>query len=188
MSEQRSVSPAAPSIGFGPDPLPGRQLEIAREIGAALRGGTHLLEVCRLALARLTPLVRARFSSVFLRDPEEPQLLRLACAHRWPQSSARHLARVRVRVGRGPTGRAAAERAVVEVEDVFSVKQAEWHGPARELGFASMIAVPLMTGGTRVEGTLSFYFREPHRVAAAERALLVLVARAIAEAAAKNGA
>jgi hypothetical protein len=68
-----------------------RELEIAEEIAHSFLSATHPLEVCRLALARVTPLVGARFASVYLRDPADPTLLKLNCAHNWPQDSARFL-------------------------------------------------------------------------------------------------
>lgn len=84
-----------------PETLRQRELEIAREIAHAFLTATQPLEVYRLALARVTPLVGASFSSVFLRDAADPDLLKLVCAQNWPQSSARFLSQLRIRVGRG---------------------------------------------------------------------------------------
>ncbi len=157
-----------------------RELEIAREIAHAFLTATRPLEVYRLALARVTPLVGASFSSVFLRDPEDPSLLKLACAQNWPQASARYLGQLRIRVGRGPTGRAVAEGSAVEVENVFDdPAQKEWWEPAQELGFASLVTLPLRTDG-RVVGALSFYFDGPHRFDERERSLLSLVTAQLA--------
>lgn len=157
-----------------------RELEIVREIAHAFLTATQPLEVYRLALARVTALVNASFSSVFLRDPADPDLLRLVCAQNWPQSSARFLSQLRIRVGRGPTGRAVAERHPVTAEDVFSdMTMMDWWDPARELGFVSMIALPLEVQG-EVAGALSFYFAEPHRFEVEEMRLLSLVAAQLA--------
>jgi signal transduction histidine kinase len=153
-----------------------RELDVAREVAHAFITATAPLEVYRLALARLTPLVRASFSSVFERDPADPTLLKLACAHNWPQSSARFLSQLRVRVGRGPTGRAVAESAPVEVRDVFADPALrEWWDPARELGFTSLISLPLRSGG-QPSGALTFYFESAHDFDDDERHLLTLVA------------
>ena len=169
---------AAPGGGLGQ-----RELEIAREIAHAFLNATSALEVYRLALIRVTPLVGGTFSSVFLRDPAEPELLKLACAQNWPQSSARFLGQLRIRVGRGPTGRAVQEGRAIAAEDVFADPALrEWWEPARELGFASLIAVPLRVRGETV-GALSFYFEQPHRFIAAEYELLELVASQLAAAA-----
>lgn len=153
-----------------------RELEIAREIAHAFLTATQPLEVYRLALARVTPLVNGSFGSVFTRESADPELLRLVCAHNWPQSSARYLSQLRIRVGRGPTGRAVAEGEPVAVEDVFADPALrEWWDPARELGFVSMITLPLKVQG-KVTGALSFYFDTPRTFEADERRLLSLVA------------
>ena len=174
-----AVRPAGSGPGSA-DPLRQRELEAAREIAAAFLRARSPLEIYRLALARVTPLLGATFSSVFLRDAAEPERLRLACAYNWPQASARFLGQFRIRVGRGPTGNAVARRAAVEVEDVFADPELrDWWEPARELGFAALIALPLEVRGEAV-GALAFYFREPHRFDDEERRLLGLVAAQLA--------
>jgi signal transduction histidine kinase len=163
-----------------PETLQQRELEVAREIAHAFLTATQPLEVYRLALARVTALVDASFSSVFLRDGDDPELLKLVCAQNWPQSSARFLSQLRIRVGRGPTGRAVAERRAVASEDVFADPSIrDWWDPARELGFVSMIALPLEVQG-EVAGALSFYFAEPHRYEEEELRLLSLIAAQLA--------
>jgi GAF domain-containing protein len=113
-----------------------RELEAARDISQALLAATRPIEVYRLALARLTPLVGASFSSVFLRDPQDRELLKLVCAQNWPQASAKFLSQLRIRVGRGPTGKSVETGAPVEVPDVFADPSLnEWWEPAKELGF-----------------------------------------------------
>src|SRR5690606_6563946 len=104
-----------------------KELEVAREIAQPFLMATKPVEVYRLALARVTPLVGASFGSVFLRDEADPDLLKLACAQSWPQSSARFLGQLRLRVGRGPTRRAGAGGRAVPVEGVFA-------GPAQPRG------------------------------------------------------
>jgi signal transduction histidine kinase len=160
--------------------LRSRELDVAREIAHAFMTAAAPVEVYRLALARLTPLVQASFSSVFERDPADRTLLKLACAHNWPQSSARFLSQLRVRVGRGPTGRAVAESAPVEVRDVFAdLALREWWEPARELGFTSLISLPLEVDGSAV-GALTFYFEAARDFDADERHLLRLIADQLA--------
>lgn len=152
-----------------------RELQIAREIAQAFLSASRPLEVYRLALARVTALVGASFSSVFLRDPEDPSLLRLVCAQNWPQASARFLGQMRIRVGRGPTGRAVAEGLAFDVEDVFAEPGLrEWWQPAREMGFTSLMSLPLRTS-REVTGALTFYFSGARQFGASERALLVTV-------------
>lgn len=158
-----------------PESLRQRELQIAGEIAQAFLTATRPLEVYRLALARVTPLVDASFSSVFLRDANDPTLLKLVCAQNWPQSSARFLGQMRIRVGRGPTGRAVAEGVPFEVEDVFAEPGLrEWWDPAREMGFTSLISLPLRREG-EVTGALTFYFEGAHRFEEPERVLLTIV-------------
>jgi signal transduction histidine kinase len=171
-----------------PDSLRERELEVAREIANAFLTAGTPVEVYRLALARVTPLVRASFSSVFERDPDDPRLLKLTCANNWPQSSARYLGQLRLRVGRGPTGGAVARGEPIEVEDVFADRRLEeWHEPARELGFVSLISLPLATG-EEATGALTFYFDEAHRFDDDERHLLKLIADQLAVASARVAA
>lgn len=134
---------------------------VVEMVAAAAAVATNSLEVYRLALSRVAPLLDADFGSVFLPDPEDPLLLKLVCAHNWPQASAIHLGRLRIRIGRGPTGRAVAGGEPIVVEDVFrEVGMREWWQPARELGFTSLLATPLQTGGRPV-GAITFYFTTP---------------------------
>jgi len=157
-----------------------RELEVVQEIAHAFLTADGPLEVYRLALRRVTPLLGASFSSVFLRDPTDPTLLKLECAQNWPQVSARYLGELRVRVGRGPTGRAVAERRSIVVEDVFADPQLrEWWVPARELGFTSLAALPLIVDEQAV-GALSFYFTEAHAFEPEEQRLLSLTADQLA--------
>jgi len=158
----------------------GRELQVVGDIAHAVLRAARPIEVYRLALERAAPLIGAHFCSVFLRDPADPTLLKLECAHNWPQSAARFLGQVRIREGRGPTGRAVAEKVAVEVEDLFAdATLQDWWAPARELGFASLISLPLAFDGA-VEGALTFYFRRPHKFTEEERRLLALIADQLA--------
>jgi signal transduction histidine kinase len=159
-----------------------RELDVAREVAHAFITAAAPIEVYRLALTRLTPLVRASFSSVFHRDPADPTLLKLTCAHNWPQSSARYLSQLRIREGRGPTGRTVAEGQPVEVRDVFAdAALREWWEPARELGFISLISLPLRDS-SGVVGALTFYFTAARVFDDDERHLLMLIADQLASA------
>ena len=83
---------------------------------------------------------------------------------------------MRIRVGRGPTGRTVAEGVPFEVEDIFADPAVrDWWEPARELGFASLISLPIRARG-EVVGALSFYFEGRRIFDDQERRLLLLVA------------
>jgi signal transduction histidine kinase len=168
------------------DALRRHELEIIGEIAHAFLNATRPVEVYRLALDRVTPLVGASFSSVFLRDPVDPSLLRLECAYNWPQTWARYLAQVRIRNGRGPTGRAVAEGKPIEIEDVYADPMlSDWWEPSRELGFASLMALPLCNEHG-IAGAISFYFAQPHAFDDEERRLLRLIADQLAATAARS--
>jgi GAF domain-containing protein len=163
------------------------EVEIAREIARLNLTASSPTEVYRAALSRISPLLGAEFASVFLRDEQDPSLLRLACAHNWPQKSARFLGEMRIREGRGPTGRAVETGQPVYVVDLYeNAALRDWWEPARELGFVSMIALPLAAGGG-VLGAISFYFRERQTFDEPTRALLEVVAHQLAATADQAG-
>ncbi len=144
------------------------------------------VEIYRTALSRLTPAVGADFACIFLRDEDEPELLRLTCALNWPQSSARFLADLRIREGRGPTGRAVGTGRPVQVPNVFQDPGLQdWWTPARELGFVAMVSVPIVRHG-RVAGAASFYFNDRRQVGLEDDELIELVSRELNDAAALN--
>src|SRR5690606_28998651 len=123
-------------MNASPDSLRDRELDVVREIANAFLTAGTPVEVYRLALARVTPLVRASFSSVFERDPDDPALLKLTCANNWPQASARYLGQLRLRVGRGPTGGAVARNEPVEVTDLFNRKSTRLNSSHVKISYA----------------------------------------------------
>jgi GAF domain-containing protein len=162
-------------------------IEATRSIAGSSLTASSALEVYRVALSRITPIVGATFSSIFLRDDDDAGLLRLACAQNWPQSSARFLAELRIREGRGPTGRAVQSGQPVEIVDLFDDRSLQhWWDAAREIGFVSVIALPLTVEG-RVLGAISFYFRERQELNDETRVLLGVVAHQLANTAERAG-
>jgi GAF domain-containing protein len=152
------------------------EAKVLDEIAAATPAASGALEVYRLALSRVAPLAEADFGSVFLRDPADPAFLKLVCAHNWPQASAKYLSQLRIRVGSGPTGQAVAGGATVEAPNIFEdTVLRDWWEPARELGIASLISVPLRSRGEPV-GAVTFYYVQPRKLEASTRHLMELVA------------
>jgi len=151
-----------------------RELQAARDIAHAFLTAESPDEVYHLALERVSPLVGAAFSCVFIRDTEDS--LRVAAAWNWPPQYEAFLGEMRVRVGNGPTGQAVAENRVVEVFDVFADPTlVDWWEAAKELDFASSISLPLLLREVP-EGVITFYFREPETLREGDRSLLRLVA------------
>ena len=171
-----------PSVNAGDAGI--RELMAVREIAQALLTSTQPVQVYQLALERVSPLVGAAFACVFLRD-SDTDLMRVAAAHNWPDRYARFLGEMRVRVGSGPSGIAASEQRAVEVPDVFDdASLDDWREVATELGFRSLVALPLQCAD-RVLGTVTFYFARSLTAGADATGLLRVVADQMAAAAEK---
>ena len=171
--------PAADGSDFGL-----RELMVVREIVHAFHTAERPGDVYQFALDRVTPLVGAAFACVYLVE-KDTDLMTLGAVHNWPQKYARFLSQLRVRMGHGPSGLAASERRVVEVSDVFSDANAsDWRDVANELGFKSLVALPLQTGET-VLGAITFYFANAGAASAEARHLFQMVADQMAATAEK---
>jgi signal transduction histidine kinase len=152
-----------------------RELMVVREIADAFLNAERADDALQFALQRVVPLVGASFASVYLIDDGE-ELMRLAAAHDWPERFRPFLGEMRVRLGRGPSGQAAAEGRPVRVRNVLAASElAEWHDVAREIGFEALIALPLRTP-RRTLGVLTFYFAEAGAFPEEEEQLLRIVA------------
>ncbi len=161
-----------------------RELMAVREIAHAFLTAERSEDALEFALASVTPLVGASFASVFFME-EQGDLLRLAAAYNWPERFQPFLGDMRVRLGRGPSGEAAATRRPVYVRDVFANEElADWQEVARELGFRALVALPLQTT-RRVLGAITFYFADSGTFAEEEDELLRIVADQVAASAEK---
>lgn len=161
-----------------------RELMAVREIVHAFLTADRPSEVFQFALDRVSPVVGATFACVYLVDGAS-ELMRLAAAHNWPERYAQFLGEMRVRLGFGPSGEAASERRAIEVPDIFADPSLEdWQEVAGELGFRSLAALPLQTGGG-VLGTVTFYFAAAGGLSAETRSLLRMVADQMAATAQK---
>jgi signal transduction histidine kinase len=155
-----------------------------REIAHALLHADRPEDVFQFALERVRPLVDATFASVYLVDGSS-ELMRLAASCNWPERYRPWLGEMRVRLGFGPSGEAAAEKRVIEVPDVLADGDLEdWRDVANELGFRSLVALPLHTG-RRLLGTVTFYYADPGARSAESRNLLRIVADQMSAAAEK---
>ena len=140
-----------------------RSFVAIRDILHASLNASDPEEVFQFSLERISPLVDATFSSIYLMDGSS-DLLRLVAAYNWPERFRAQLADVRVRVPFGPSGRAASERRLVRVDDVHADPELhDWHEVAAELGFNAIVAIPLVAN-SNVLGVLTFYFAKAVRV------------------------
>ena len=155
-----------------------------REIAHAFLPADKPEEVYRFALERVTPLVGAAFASVFLVDGAS-DLMPLVAAYNWPERYRPWLGEMKVRLGQGPSGIAAAERRAVEVPDVFADPSlAAWQDVAAELGFRALVALPLQTSAKTL-GAVCFYFADPGGFTKDRRGTLRIVADQMAATAEK---
>jgi signal transduction histidine kinase len=161
-----------------------RELIAIREIVHAFLTADRPEEVFQFALDRVSPLVGASFACVYLVDGAS-ELMRLAAVHNWPERFTPFLGEMRVRLGFGPSGEAAAERRVIEVPDVMADPSLEdWAEVAHELGFRAIVALPLQTG-EGVLGAVAFYFEHAGAISGETRSLLRMVADQMAATAQK---
>ena len=161
-----------------------RELMAVREIVHAFLTADRPEEVFQFALDRVSPVVGATFACVYLIDGAS-ELMRLAAAFNWPERYTPFLGEMRVRLGFGPSGEAASERRAIEVPDIFADPSLEdWQEVAAELGFRSLVALPLQTGAG-VLGTVTFYFGAAGGLSAESRSLLRMVADQMAATAQK---
>jgi signal transduction histidine kinase len=173
----RPVSVESSDVGL-------RELIAVREIAQAFLTAQRPSEVYQFALDRVSPLVGATFACVYVIEADT-DLMRLAAVHNWPQRYAKFLSDMRVRVGTGPSGTAASEKRAVEVPDLFADPAFEdWREVANELGFRSLVALPLHTAAGTV-GAVTFYFAASGAASGDARGLLRVVADQMAATAEK---
>jgi signal transduction histidine kinase len=177
------LEPSDQGGGGAPD-VALRELIAVREITRAFLTASRPEEVYSFALERVAPLVGASFASVYLVDGAS-ELMRLAAAHNWPERFVPWLGQMRVRLGVGPSGEAAATGHLVEVPDVFADPADEdWREVARELGFRALVALPLQAASGTL-GAVAFYFQQPGAFDGERLALLRTVADQMAATAEK---
>ena len=161
-----------------------RELIAVREITHAFLTARRPDDVFQFALDRVSPLVGASFACIYLID-DASDLMRLQAVFNWPERYAPFLGEMRVRLGAGPSGTAASERRAIEVPDIFADPAlADWQEVATELGFRSLVALPLQTPDA-VLGAVTFYFTMAGGVTADGRGLLRVVADQMAATAEK---
>ena len=161
-----------------------RELMAVREIAHAFLSAARPGDVYQFALDRVSPLVGATFACVYLIE-DNTDLMKLQAVYNWPERYAKFLGDMRVRLGSGPSGQAGSERRVIEVPDLFADPAlADWQEVATELGFRSLVALPLQTTDG-VLGAITFYFAASRPVTPEARGLLRVVADQMAATAEK---
>jgi len=161
-----------------------RELMAVREVAQAFLTAPRPDAVYQLALDRVSPLVDATFACVYLIEGGS-DVMRLQAEYNWPERYAKFLGDMRVKLGAGPSGQAASQRRIIEVPDIFAdASLDDWREVATELGFRSLVALPLQTRDA-VLGALTFYFASSGAVPTESRGLLRVVADQMAATAEK---
>lgn len=172
-----------PELPVGPEVE--RDVALLRDLAHTLLVAERADEAFQFALDRACPVVGASLGSVFVLDGAS-ELMKLVAAHAWPDRWRPWLGEMRVRVGFGPSGEAVSERRMIEVPDVFSDPTLEdWQEVAGELGFVSLVALPLLTN-EGVVGAATFYFADPGTPDGRTRNLLRAIADIMAAIAEKS--
>ncbi|HYW33022.1 MAG TPA: GAF domain-containing protein [Gemmatimonas sp.] len=190
--EHDAIAPEATAVdAIAPRPIAAgtapRELLAVREVASALLRADRAVDVYQFALDRITPILGAAFS-VVMQLSDDGTLLRPVAQHDWPAKHRAWIGALRVRVGDGPSGMAVAERRLVDVPDLFADPSlSAWYDVAHELGFASILAAPLI-GSKRVLGAIVFYFTDATHVSGEAEALVRLVADQLAATAEKAAA
>lgn len=167
--------PNPPLAAVITDPAP----KVVAEIVHALVRADSSAEAYQFALDRACPAVGASLGAVFLLDGAA-EVMRPVAAHAWPEQMRPWLGEMRVRLGFGPAGEAAAERRLIETPDVFADPGLEdWAVVAQELGFRAIVSLPIV-GAEGLVGAASFYFDTPGPRPAAAKDLLRAVADLLA--------
>src|SRR5688500_1868568 len=162
-----------------------RELMAVREIAHAFLHADRPEEVFQFALEHVSPLVGATFASIYLVDGNS-ELMRLAASCNWPERYRPWLGQMRVRLGFGPSGEAAADRRLREAPYISGVADLDdWSDVALELGFTSLVAPPLQAAN-KLLATVTFYYAEPRARSTEARSLLRIVADQMAATAEKS--
>jgi signal transduction protein with GAF and PtsI domain len=156
-----------------------RHLRLLTETIAAVNSTLDLEEVLALVASKVAEALEADACFVYLYDePADELVLRATHGTRVEEMTRRP----RMRPGEGITGSAAAERAPIAIA-------ARAHLDPRfklfpnlpEDEYESILAVPILARGERLEGALNVRTREPRDYSAAEIDLLVAIASQVAQ-------
>lgn len=136
----------------------------------------------RLVIAETTEAMCVDVCSVYLTEPDGETLV-LSATNGLSQGG---VGRVRLRVGEGITGTAAADRAPVVVEDVREESRFRWLAGVDQARFVSMCSVPIISAN-RLVGVLNVQTEETHRFTRDEVAFMAAIAAQVAGALERSG-
>jgi len=158
---------------------PERHLRLLTETTAAVNSTLDLEEVLHLVAEKVADALGADACFVYLYDERADELV-LRATH--GTSIAEMTRRPRMRPGEGITGVAAAERAPVMIASAAHLDPRFKQFPnLQESQYESILAVPILVRGERLEGALNVRTREPREYRADEVELLQSIADQVAQ-------
>jgi two-component sensor histidine kinase len=158
---------------------PERHLRLLTETTAAVNSTLDLEEVLNLVAEKVAKALGADACFVYLYDERADELV-LRATH--GTSIEEMTRRPRMRPGEGITGSAAAERAPVMIASAAHLDPRFKQFPnLQESEYESILAVPILVRGERLEGALNVRTREPREYRADEVELLQSIADQVAQ-------
>jgi two-component system, sensor histidine kinase PdtaS len=156
-----------------------RHLRLLTETTAAVNSTLDLEEALHLIATKVAEALHADACFVYLYDERADELV-LRATH--GTSVAEMTRRPRMRPGEGITGAAAAERAPVMIAAQAHLDPRFKEFPnLREDEYESILAVPILARGERLEGALNIRTRTPRDYASGEIELLQAIAAQVAQ-------
>ena len=170
--------PAGPPYDYGVDSTE-RHLRLLTETTAAVNSTLDLEEVLHLIATKVAQALEADACFVYLYDERGDELVLRATHGTRVEEMTR---RPRMRPGEGITGTAAAERAPVMIPSQAHLDPRFKEFPnLPEDEYESILAVPILAHGERLEGALNVRTREPREYDRAEIELLEAIADQVAQ-------
>lgn len=152
-----------------------RELEFLQRLALAAVQTLDAGALVRLVIAETTGAIGVDVCSVYLLDGDG-QCLVLSATNGLSQAG---VGRVRLRIGEGITGTAAAERAPIVIADVRHEPRFRWLPGVDQARFVSMCSVPIISAD-RLVGVLNVQTDEPHTFGAEEVASIAAIAAQVA--------
>jgi sugar diacid utilization regulator/putative methionine-R-sulfoxide reductase with GAF domain len=159
-----------------------RELEYLQRLALTAAQTLDPPSLVRLVIAETTEAMGVDVCSVYLAEPGGRTLV-LSATNGLSQGA---VGRVRLRIGEGVTGSAAADRAPVVVDDVRSEPRFCWLAGVDQARFVSMCSVPILSAG-RLVGVLNVQTVVPHRFNRDEVAFMGAIAAQVAGALERSG-
>lgn len=159
-----------------------RELQYLQRLATAAVQTLDAGALVRLVIAETTDAMDVDVCSIYLLEPPGDALV-LSATNGLSQTE---VGRVRLRLGEGITGTAAAERAPVVVADVRHEPRFRWLPGVDQARFVAMCSVPIISGD-RLVGVLNVQTVEPHDFRADEVSFLAAIGAQVAGALERSG-